>query len=116
MLKVELNHEQNIDKKTVKRGQIYTANMSFTYKGDGTYGKNFEKVLIIQNDKGNYYSPTVIALTIKNDVADLYSMNTIDKKRLIALVGILDEQKLYQVNNGLRSLLIGEQTESLIAL
>lgn len=116
MLKVELKHKQTIDKKAIKRGQIYTANMSFTYKSDGTYGKEFERLLIIQNNRGNYYSPTVIALTIINGVADLYSMNTIDKKRLIAMVGTLDEQKLNQVDNGLRNLLIGQCDEHLIAL
>ncbi|XID95028.1 type II toxin-antitoxin system PemK/MazF family toxin [Paenibacillaceae bacterium WGS1546] len=116
MNKVELNHKQTINKRSVKRGQIYTANMSFTYKSDGTYGNSFQKVLIIQNDKGNFHSPTTIVLLINDGAVDLYSMNTIDKKRLISLVGIIEEQKLNQLKDGLRDLLIGETNEHLIAL
>lgn len=116
MDKIELRHKQTIDKRSVKRGQIYTANMSFIYKSNGTYGKTFERLLVIQNNRGNFYSPTVIALTIKNGVADLYSVNTIDKKRLISLVGTLEEQKMNLIDVGLRNLLIGETIENLIAL
>ncbi|WP_338842158.1 type II toxin-antitoxin system PemK/MazF family toxin [Paenibacillus glucanolyticus] len=116
MKKIELNHNQTIDKRSVKRGQIYTANMSFTYKSNGTYGKTFERLLVIQNNRGNHFSPTIIALTIKNGVVDLYSMNTIDKKRLISLVGSIEEHKMNLIDVGLRNLLIGEATENLIAL
>lgn len=104
----------------VKRGEIYFANL-----GDGTCNLNseqegFRPVLILQNDIGNKYSPTVVVACLtskiyKNKIpthvflrAEDYNLNcdslvlceqikTIDKLRLknrMATINWEDQQKV----------------------
>jgi mRNA interferase MazF len=52
-----------MDKKTVRRGDIYYADLNLTV---GSEQGGVRPVLIIQNNAGNYYSPTTIVAPISN--------------------------------------------------
>lgn len=105
----------------VKRGDIYYADLSPVV---GSEQGGVRPVLIIQNDIGNKYSPTVIAAAItsqinkakmpthielaakdyglhKDSVVLLEQIRTIDKKRLREKIGHLDEELMKRVNNAL---------------
>ena len=105
----------------VKRGEIYYADLSPVV---GSEQGGVRPVLIIQNDVGNKYSPTVIAAAItsqinkakmpthielsaceyglnKDSVILLEQIRTIDKKRLREKIGRLDEVLMSRVNNAL---------------
>ena len=105
----------------IKRGEIYYADLSPVV---GSEQGGVRPVLIIQNDVGNKYSPTVIvsAITskidkakipthielkasecglIKDSVVLLEQIRTIDKKRLKEKIGILNEFKIKQINTAL---------------
>lgn len=106
---------------TVKRGDIYYADLSPVV---GSEQGGLRPVLIIQNDVGNKYSPTVIAAAItskmgkskmpthidvyadrfglaKDSVILLEQIRTIDKKRLKEKMGHLDTAVMAQVNDAL---------------
>ena len=106
---------------TVKRGDIYYADLSPVV---GSEQGGIRPVLIVQNDVGNKYSPTVIAAAItsrinkakmpthieltaheyglmKDSVILLEQIRTIDKQRLREKIGKLDENKMCSVNNAL---------------
>ena len=106
---------------TVKRGDIYYADLSPVV---GSEQGGLRPVLIIQNDVGNRYSPTVIAAAItsklgkskmpthidvyadkfglaKDSVILLEQIRTIDKKRLKEKMGHLDSGVMQQVNTAL---------------
>ena len=106
---------------TVKRGDIYYADLSPVV---GSEQGGLRPVLIIQNDVGNKYSPTVIAAAItsklgktkmpthidvyadrfglaKDSVILLEQIRTIDKKRLKEKMGHLDAGIMEQVNTAL---------------
>ena len=105
----------------VKRGDIYYADLSPVV---GSEQGGIRPVLIIQNDIGNKYSPTVIAAAITRRInkakmpthiellAKDYGLNkdsvilteqirTIDKKRLREKIGHLDEVLMDKVNGAL---------------
>jgi mRNA interferase MazF len=105
----------------VKRGDIYYADLSPVV---GSEQGGVRPVLIIQNDIGNKYSPTVIAAAITSQInkakmpthielsADDYGLNkdsvvlleqirTIDKKRLREKIGHLDLCLMKRVNSAL---------------
>ena len=105
----------------VKRGDIYYADLSPVV---GSEQGGIRPVLIIQNDVGNKYSPTVIAAAItsqinkakmpthielsaddyglyKDSVILLEQIRTIDKKRLREKVAHLDKNLMLDVNNAL---------------
>ncbi|MCX7714340.1 MAG: type II toxin-antitoxin system PemK/MazF family toxin [Clostridia bacterium] len=105
----------------VKRGDIYYADLSPVV---GSEQGGIRPVLIIQNDIGNKYSPTVIAAAITSQInkakmpthielsAEEYGLNkdsvvlleqirTIDKKRLREKIGHLDASLMNQVNEAL---------------
>ena len=105
----------------VKRGDIYYADLSPVV---GSEQGGFRPVLIIQNDIGNKYSPTVIAAAItsqinkakmpthieltakdyglsKDSVILLEQIRTIDKKRLHEKIGHLDSALMTYVNDAL---------------
>ena len=102
----------------IRRGDIYYADLSPVI---GSEQGGLRPVLIIQNDIGNKYSPTVIAAAItsrlsktrlpthidiyaekvglaKNSVILLEQIRTIDKKRLREHMGSLDEKLMNQVD------------------
>ena len=105
----------------VKRGDIYYADLSPVV---GSEQGGVRPVLIIQNDIGNKYSPTVIATAITSQInkakmpthieidANEYGLSkdsvvlaeqirTIDKQRLKEKIGHLDERLMNQVNEAL---------------
>ena len=114
---------------SIKRGDIYYADLSPVV---GSEQGGLRPVLIVQNDVGNKYSPTVIAAAItsqtnksklpthielyaenyglsKNSVILCEQMRTIDKKRLKEKMGHLDEGLMGQVNEAITvSLGLGE--------
>ena len=105
----------------VKRGDIFYADMS---PGRGSEQNGVRPVLVIQNDIGNRYSPTVIVAAItsrlnkaklpthiempaamsglpKDSVVLAEQVRTIDKQRLQAQVGHLPDPLMLQVNEAL---------------
>lgn len=106
---------------TVKRGEIYYADLSPVV---GSEQGGVRPILVIQNDVGNKYSPTVIAAAItskinkakmpthieisaheyglnKDSVILLEQIRTIDKRRLREKIGRLDELIMQSVNKAL---------------
>ncbi len=106
---------------TLKRGDIYYADLSPVV---GSEQGGVRPVLIVQNDIGNKYSPTVIAAAItsqrdkaklpthieveaqqcglaKNSVVLLEQIRTIDKKRLKEKMGKLDHESMNAVDRAL---------------
>ena len=105
----------------VKRGDIYYADLSPVV---GSEQGGIRPVLIIQNDIGNKYSPTVIAAAItsrinkakmpthieltakeyglnKDSVVLLEQIRTIDKRRLRERIGRIDDGIMVSVNDAL---------------
>lgn len=105
----------------VKRGDIFYADLSPVI---GSEQGGVRPVLIVQNDVGNKYSPTVIAAAITSQInkakmpthieikAEDYGLNkdsvilleqvrTIDKKRLREKIGRLDEELMDSVNRAI---------------
>ena len=105
----------------MKRGDIYYADLSPVV---GSEQGGVRPVLIVQNDVGNRYSPTVIAAAItsqkeksklpthieldskncglsKDSVVLLEQIRTIDKRRLREKMGSLDANSMSQVNHAL---------------
>lgn len=106
---------------TVKRGEIYYADLSPVV---GSEQGGVRPVLIVQNDVGNRYSPTVIAAAItsqkeksklpthieinsqvcglsRDSVVLLEQIRTLDKKRLKEKMGRLDDGSMGQINQAL---------------
>lgn len=106
---------------SVKRGDIYYADLSPVV---GSEQGGMRPVLIIQNDVGNRYSPTVIAAAItsrmgktrlpthidiyadraglsKDSVVLLEQIRTLDKRRLKEKMGHLDDKMMTEVNNAI---------------
>lgn len=105
----------------VKRGDIYYADLSPVI---GSEQGGVRPVLIVQNDIGNKYSPTVIAAAItsqinkakmpthieiaaedyglcRDSVILLEQIRTIDKKRLREKIGHLDDELMGSVNDAI---------------
>lgn len=105
----------------VKRGDIFYADLSPVI---GSEQGGIRPVLIVQNDVGNKYSPTVIAAAITSQInkakmpthieisAEEYGLNkdsvilleqirTIDKKRLREKTGRLDDALMEKVNSAI---------------
>lgn len=105
----------------VKRGDIYYADLSPVV---GSEQGGIRPVLIVQNDVGNKYSPTVIAAAItsrinkakmpthielcaqeyglnKDSVILLEQIRTIDKQRLREKTGRLGDELMKKVNAAL---------------
>lgn len=105
----------------IKRGDIYYSDLSPVI---GSEQGGVRPVLIVQNDVGNKYSPTVIAAAItsqinkaklpthieisaqeyglqKDSVILLEQIRTIDKKRLREKIGHLDDELMEKVNEAL---------------
>ncbi|MCL2212332.1 MAG: type II toxin-antitoxin system PemK/MazF family toxin [Oscillospiraceae bacterium] len=110
----------------IKRGDIYYADLSPVV---GSEQGGLRPVLIVQNDVGNKYSPTVIAAAItsrvsktklpthidisrnsgddispglaKDSIILLEQIRTLDKKRLKEKMGHLDDGTMRQVNDAI---------------
>ena len=106
---------------TVHRGDIYYADLSPVI---GSEQGGVRPVLIIQNDVGNKYSPTVIAAAItsqrdktnlpthikvdaddcglsKDSIVLLEQVRTIDKQRLKEKMGHLDDRTMHMVDEAI---------------
>ena len=105
----------------IRRGDIYYADLSPVI---GSEQGGVRPVLIVQNNVGNRFSPTVIAAAItsqqskanlpthiplnadtsglaKNSVVLLEQVRTIDKKRLKEKMGSIDESVMNDINNAM---------------
>lgn len=106
----------------VKRGDVYYANLSPVI---GSEQGGHRPVLVIQNDVGNKYSPTIIVAAItsqiskaklpthvevnaknfsleKDSVILLEQMRTIDKRRLKEKITHLSEEIMDKVDEAIR--------------
>ena len=102
----------------IKRGELYYADLSPVV---GSEQGGVRPILIVQNDTGNKYSPTIIAAAVtskldkarlpthielsakefglpKDSVILLEQIRTLDKKRLKERIGELDSSKMQKVN------------------
>lgn len=104
----------------IKRGEIYYADLSPVI---GSEQGGLRPVLVIQNDVGNKYSPTIIAAAItsqmnkarlpthieldtttglpKDSVVLTEQLRTLDKTRLRDKIGAVDPKAMSKVNNAL---------------
>ena len=105
----------------VKRGDIYYADLSPVV---GSEQGGVRPVLIVQNDVGNKFSPTVIAAAItsqryktelpthiqvnadgcglaRDSIVLLEQVRTLDKRRLKERMGNLDETDMDRINKAL---------------
>ena len=105
----------------VRRGELYFADLSPVI---GSEQGGVRPVLVVQNDIGNKYSPTVIAAAItsrlgkaklpthielssreygleKDSIVLLEQIRTIDKSRLKEKIGVLSEHKMNEVNRAM---------------
>ena len=118
----------------IKRGDIFYADLSPVV---GSEQGGLRPVLIVQNDVGNRYSPTVIAAAItsklgkarlpthidvyadrvglqRDSVVLLEQMRTIDKQRLKEKMGHLDDESMHAVDTAISVRLglgAGDKTE-----
>lgn len=110
-----------VNRNNVKRGEIYYADLSPVV---GSEQGGMRPVLIVQNDVGNRYSPTVIAAAItsqqnkarlpthieipakdvglsRDSVILLEQIRTLDKRRLKEKMGALDGHLMQQVDDAI---------------
>lgn len=104
----------------IKRGELYYADLSPVI---GSEQGGIRPVLIVQNDVGNKFSPTIIAAAItsqmnkaklpthieidttcglpKDSVILAEQLRTLDKTRLKEKIGVVDSRAMQKVNNAL---------------
>ena len=104
----------------IVRGELYTADLDPVV---GSEQGGMRPVLVVQNDVGNRFSPTVVvlALTSQIDKARLPThvlvsgsglarpsvvlaeqMRTLDKRRLRERIGVLPQEAMDKVNQAIR--------------
>ena len=106
---------------TIKRGELYYADLSPVV---GSEQGDVRPVLVVQNDVGNKYSPTVIAAAVtskinkaklpthielpsnsyglaKDSVILLEQIRTLDKRRLKERIGELSELTMTRVDKAI---------------
>ena len=111
-----------MDESKVKRGDLFYADLSPVV---GSEQGGMRPVLVIQNNVGNHYSPTVIIAAITTRITKpkmpthvairageagnprasvilMEQIRTIDKQRLHDRIGRLDGQKMKLVNEALK--------------
>ena len=107
--------------RTYLRGDMYYADLG---RGIGSEQEGYRPVVIIQNNTGNKYSPTVIVAAISSKVDAkaklpthyllkaesglelpslvlLEQLRTIDKKRLETYIGRLEEKHIRRIDHAL---------------
>lgn len=120
-------------KRIIRRGDVFYADLSPVV---GCEQSGIRPVLIIQNDIGNRYSPTVIVAAItsrpkkelpthveigcmeplqKNSVVLLEQIRTIDRIRLLEYIGSLSELRMISIDQAL-SLSLGLSTAKVIRI
>ncbi|SOC42605.1 type II toxin-antitoxin system PemK/MazF family toxin [Salinicoccus kekensis] len=115
----------------MKRGEVYLADLS-PVEGSEQGGKR--PVVIIQNNVGNYHSPTVIVAAVtgrinkakipthveiskdtynldKDSVILLEQIRTVDKKRLMEKLTYLKDDKMAEVDAALKVSLALDQNQ-----
>ena len=113
--------KRSVKKVNVKRGDIFYADLSPVV---GSEQGGLRPVLIVQNDVGNKFSPTVIAAAItsqrdktnlpthirvdadgcglsKDSIVLLEQVRTIDKQRLKEKMGSLDQGSMNRIDKAL---------------
>jgi mRNA interferase MazF len=107
--------------KEIKRGQIWYADLSPVV---GSEQGGYRPVLIIQNDIGNRYSPTIIGAVItsrhtkadlpthiwlnaecglpKESMVECEQVRTLDKKRLKEFMGQVSKEVMQEIDKGLK--------------
>lgn len=103
----------------IKRGQIYMADLNPVI---GSEQGGIRPVVIIQNDRGNHFSPTVIVAAItgqvkkelpthtkikttglpKESTALLEQIRTVDKTRLLEKIGEVSVDEMNRITEALR--------------
>ena len=98
----------------IHRGEIYYADLSpVVWSEQGGY----RPVIVLQNNKGNRYSTTVIIAPIsspthvmvdcssleKKSVVLLEQIRTIDKQRIKEKVGMIDSQVMNLINQAIKT-------------
>ena len=105
----------------IKRGEIYYADLSPIV---GSEQGGYRPVLIIQNDVGNKYAPTVIACVVtsrktkadlpthvwlnaecglpKESMVECEQVRTLDKKRLKDFMGSVSKEVMREIDKGLK--------------
>ncbi len=107
--------------KTYLRGEMYYADLG---KGVGSEQEGYRPVVIIQNNTGNRYSPTIIVASISSRISGkrklpthyyinaedglrepsvilLEQLRTIDKRRLTQRIGKLSDEHITGLNHAL---------------
>ena len=107
-------------RKAIRRGDLFYADLNPVI---GSEQGGIRPVLVIQNDVGNHFSPTVVAAAItsrkaKNSLPThillenvpglaptslllLEQLRTIDRKRLRGYIGRISKEKMLEVDAGL---------------
>lgn len=110
-----------VEEQVMKRGEIYHADLNPVF---GSEQGGYRPVLIIQNNRGNQHSPTVIVAAItsqpktklpthvpingirgleKESFVLLEQIRTVDKRRLDDYVGRLNRDQMNRVEKALRT-------------
>lgn len=110
-----------LERKVIRRGEIYHADLNPVY---GSEQGGYRPVLIIQNNRGNKHSPTVIIAAItsrpktklpthvpineiigleKESFVLLEQIRTLDKGRLDDYIGRLNREQMLKVDKALRT-------------
>lgn len=118
---MKLNWLRSVSRLIIRRGDVFYADLSPVV---GSEQGGVRPVLIIQNDIGNKYSPTVIIAAItsqinkaklpthieidgkkyglpKDSVVLLEQIRTIDKRRFIEKISFLDQELMAKVDEAL---------------
>ena len=118
---IKYTHCRNEVIMTIKRGELYYADLSPVV---GSEQGGIRPVLVVQNDVGNKYSPTVIAAAVtskinkaklpthielssnsyglqKDSVILLEQIRTLDKRRLKERIGELNESTMTRVDKAI---------------
>lgn len=128
--------QNNKQKKICLRGEMYQADLGVSEKGaQDSEQKGVRPVIVIQNDIGNNYSPTVIVISVtsviekaklpthvelsaiecgleKDSVALGEQIRTLDKKKLLWKIGTLSDEYMEKINDAiLKSLALKNQKE-----
>ena len=106
--------------KNAKYMEIHKGDIVFADLGEtiGSEQSGIRPVIVIQNDVGNKFSPTVIVAPLTSkikkqtigerfgltdySIALLEQVRTIDRKRILDYVGTIDSKTMKQVNTALR--------------
>lgn len=105
----------------IRRGDIYLADLR---PAVGSEQNGIRPVLIVQNNTGNQYSPTIIAAAITSrrtkaripthvpvgEVTGMFpdstilleQLRTLDKSRLLEYIGTVDQETMRQVDEAFR--------------